>query len=151
MKVLVLVSIFIYFLSTVAGFKCYKCDDNEYWDNTYPDYPDMSCGQSNKTNKCLSSSKFCLTYEFLDGDDNEIRFEKSCDWFEVCKSVGTREMKHPIINDKVEVTCCEGHLCNSQDLAKNNNLPASHSKLSNQSCLFYYFVSFILSSLFVRF
>ena len=148
MKVTVIVSILICLLNTTAGLTCYKCNDFDYY---VTNYGIMSCDQWNETTSCHRSSKFCLTYEFLDDDkcDAEVCIEKDCDWFNVCESVGTHRMEHPLTREKVEVSCCQGDLCNRQ--SENINSPSSHNKLPNQNYLFYALFSSFFSSVFVTF
>jgi len=156
MKVLVFVSIFIHFLNTTAGLECYRCDDYASYyvnDDDGSGHVSMSCGQWNETTTCDRGSKFCLTYEFLDSDNcnTEVCFQMDCDWLDVCKSVGTRKMRHPLSHmEKVEVTCCQGDMCNSPGQS-GINLPSSHNNRSNQNCLFYALFSSFLSSGFVTF
>ena len=151
MKALVLVSIFVCLLNITAGLNCYKCNDNDQYGHMYPDYRDMSCGQSNTITECYPSSRFCLTYEFKDCDNSDVCFERGCDWLQVCKSVGTHEVIHPLSHETVEVACCQGDLCNSRDKSENSNLPSSYNKLSNKIYFFCALFSSILSSVFVTF
>ena len=151
MKALAFVSIFICLLNIAVGLKCYKCDDTNYYYNMLPDDVDMSCGQLNKTTTCHRSSKFCVTYKFKDCEYSDVCFEHDCDWLEPCKSVGSHKTVHPILAQPVEVTCCQGDLCNSPDKSENINLPSSHNKLSNKIYLFRALFSSFLYSVFVRF
>ena len=152
MKVLVLVAVLFFFINITIGLKCYICDDIEYY-NPYMD-PEQNgvqaCERTKLTSLCPNGSTFCLTHKFNACDNSEVCLEKGCDEYEVCKSVGTHETKHPFTGEKSVVDCCQGNLCNFPDNYEEIiNLPSNHSKLSNQSLLFYALFSGIMSTVFV--
>ena len=133
-----------------TGLKCYVCDDMKYYHpNMDPEQTGAQlCERTKLTSLC--PSKFCLTHKFNDCDNRDACFEKDCDWWKVCKSVGWHETEHPITGDKFVVDCCQGDLCNAPDKPE-ENLLSNQSKLSSYSGLLYVLFSTILLSVFVLF
>ena len=140
MKVLVFVSIFIGLSNITSGLKCYQCNDYVYHathgksQHVFGDYEGQSCDVINKTEECLPSEKFCLTYHDIDYESDDLvvtglSFAKGCDREKLCESVESHVILHPITYEKVQAGCCQGDLCNGpEQQSKDINLPSSHNK-----------------------
>ena len=139
MKVLLLGFMLVCLLYATEGLECRECDD----DSDYS-YSNSTCDQnSNKTTRCFRSENFCVTYK-LDCGENAACYERDCDYLGLCKSVETREIFHPVFEEKITFNCCQGDLCNDkeeEELFISIGVSASLNSVSNVMSLFYFIIS----------
>ena len=152
MKVLLFVFMLVYLLDATNGLACRECSD-VYQHHDMGGSLYTPCEETNnKTVRC-SKYDYCVTYKFDTCETGDSPcYERDCDYLELCESVGTREVLHPVWMERVEVDCCQGDMCNDKEMEKlqvNVGTSVTRNKITKCILLFYVLFPMVIALLFV--